>query len=615
MSMSAINFQLSSDDIDHIWATVSCFIEQQMLMRKGVCILGLGTFTFCLHKLRPTFVLSEKLSHSYGFKQKKLQCSDVPVVSLNFSALSVESPYERDIVQACVRQTVLLLLHAANTRHSVAHAFHRIGVLMFQQTRVKMIFYRDFISAVDAAWKLSSTLTSRPESSGRQSSERLNHIQRPTSTSTTVIPRTSAGEHQIKTEPSSSSRQSHEKVGRDNIESFGCAAEIQHSVSSHDRSAASEIVNVTDEQKTSNTDRVEKLSQTQEDTMSIKRFSETGVKMTCSDHRRAGQELCYVCMQRAQRNIPLYVSDEKRKAEREQERVLMLNQHQKDQEYFHKEEMDRLQKREDGRQVAAFNLAVAEAQRDRKTSSRSHGSYIFAGRSCTPNRLLQLRCYMQELTHETDRRREQQTQEKRPQQDKLFGLQRWEEMALKQSQELHDKHQMSSMYRKALDTQSEDKRAEINAHHADLRPVFGLMDGDPAAIAEQRRRAQKIAEELKTTNISRRRDALMKRLNEQKREREIIQTDQKLMLEERIRHCEKVQRVQADCERNWQHSVSLKHQRDREETDFRRFCGETLTDQLKKYERCSRCKRTTANHGQSNIFRDTHFSSGSRFVL
>nr|XP_055062329.1 coiled-coil domain-containing protein 81-like isoform X3 [Misgurnus anguillicaudatus] len=566
MSMSAINFQLSSDDIDHIWATVSCFIEQQMLMRKGVCILGLGTFTFCLHKLRPTFVLSEKLSHSYGFKQKKLQCSDVPVVSLNFSALSVESPYERDIVQACVRQTVLLLLHAANTRHSVAHAFHRIGVLMFQQTRVKMIFYRDFISAVDAAWKLSSTLTSRPESSGRQSSERLNHIQRPTSTSTTVIPRTSAGEHQIKTEPSSSSRQSHEKVGRDNIESFGCAAEIQHSVSSHDRSAASEIVNVTDEQKTSNTDRVEKLSQTQEDTMSIKRFSETGVKMTCSDHRRAGQ-------------------------------------------------MDRLQKREDGRQVAAFNLAVAEAQRDRKTSSRSHGSYIFAGRSCTPNRLLQLRCYMQELTHETDRRREQQTQEKRPQQDKLFGLQRWEEMALKQSQELHDKHQMSSMYRKALDTQSEDKRAEINAHHADLRPVFGLMDGDPAAIAEQRRRAQKIAEELKTTNISRRRDALMKRLNEQKREREIIQTDQKLMLEERIRHCEKVQRVQADCERNWQHSVSLKHQRDREETDFRRFCGETLTDQLKKYERCSRCKRTTANHGQSNIFRDTHFSSGSRFVL
>ncbi|XP_055062329.2 coiled-coil domain-containing protein 81 isoform X3 [Misgurnus anguillicaudatus] len=566
MSMSAINFQLSSDDIDHIWATVSCFIEQQMLMRKGVCILGLGTFTFCLHKLRPTFVLSEKLSHSYGFKQKKLQCSDVPVVSLNFSALSVESPYEREIVQACVRQTVLLLLHAANTRHSVAHAFHRIGVLMFQQTRVKMIFYRDFISAVDAAWKLSSTLTSRPESSGRQSSERLNHIQRPTSTSTTVIPRTSAGEHQIKTEPSSSSRQSHEKLGRDNIESFGCAAEIQHSVSSHDRSGASEIVNVTDEQKTSNTDRVEKLSQTQEDTMSIKRFSETGVKMTCSDHRRAGQ-------------------------------------------------MDRLQKREDGRQVAAFNLAVAEAQRDRKTSSRSHGSYIFAGRSCTPNRLLQLRCYMQELTHETDRRREQQTQEKRPQQDKLFGLQRWEEMALKQSQELHDKHQMSSMYRKALDTQSEDKRAEINAHHADLRPVFGLMDGDPAAIAEQRRRAQKIAEELKTTNISRRRDALMKRLNEQKREREIIQTDQKLMLEERIRHCEKVQRVQADCERNWQHSVSLKHQRDREETDFRRFCGETLTDQLKKYERCSRCKRTTANHGQSNIFRDTHFSSGSRFVL
>lgn len=43
------------------------------------------------------------------------------------------------------------------------------------------------------------------------------------------------------------------------------------------------------------------------------------------------------------------------------------------------------------------------------------------------------------------------------------------------------------------------------------------------------------------------------------------------MLEERICHYEKVRNLQAACEKNWQHSVSLRRQRDREELDFRRY--------------------------------------------
>lgn len=54
------------------------------------------------------------------------------------------------------------------------------------------------------------------------------------------------------------------------------------------------------------------------------------------------QELCYVCMQRAQRNVPLYQSDERRKTEQEQEQVLMLYEHQKDQQYFQKVEVPKL---------------------------------------------------------------------------------------------------------------------------------------------------------------------------------------------------------------------------------------------------------------------------------
>ncbi len=47
------------------------------------------------------------------------------------------------------------------------------------------------------------------------------------------------------------------------------------------------------------------------------------------------QELCYVCMQRAQRNLALSRSDER-------SRVLMLPEHQRDLQYFQKEEVPKL---------------------------------------------------------------------------------------------------------------------------------------------------------------------------------------------------------------------------------------------------------------------------------
>lgn len=57
--------------------------------------------------------------------------------------------------------------------------------------------------------------------------------------------------------------------------------------------------------------------------------------------------------------------------------------------------------------------------------------------------------------------------------------------------------------------------------------MFGLMDCNPAALAEQRRRAQNISEALINTANDKRRKVLEKRLNEQKTEREIMQRDHK----------------------------------------------------------------------------------------
>uniref|UniRef100_A0A671RLI5 Coiled-coil domain containing 81 n=1 Tax=Sinocyclocheilus anshuiensis TaxID=1608454 RepID=A0A671RLI5_9TELE len=380
-------------DIYHIWSLVSCFIKQQMFMRKGVYIFGLGTFTFCQQKLnfgnkhiliqRPVFILAEKLSHYYGFKQIKPQATDVPVGPLNFSALSAEGPFQRDAVERCVRETLHLLLRAAATRPSVSHAFPGIGVLTFRQSRVKMLFCRDFISALDGTGKLSSASAS------------VSHSERDFSV----------------------------------FEPAGiCLIRLLKS------SAA-----------------------------------DASLDRACRDHRRAGQELCYVCMQRAQRTLPLYQSDESR-AEREQERVLMLQEHQKDLKYFQREEVP-------------------------------------------------------EHTH-------------------------------------------------LLNT---DRRCSEISPRFDARPMFGLMDSSPAALAEQRRRAQNISEELMNTANQRRRETLEK--------------------------LTKPANNQSFCNPDDVSAVSF------------RFGGQTLTEQLGKYERCSQCKRSTANRGESNVFRDTSYVTGARLML
>uniref|UniRef100_A0A672L002 CCDC81 HU domain-containing protein n=1 Tax=Sinocyclocheilus grahami TaxID=75366 RepID=A0A672L002_SINGR len=436
-------------DIDHIWSLVSCFIKQQMFMRKGVYIFGLGTFTFCQQKLnlgnkhiliqRPVFILAEKLSHYYGFKQIKPQATDVPVGPLNFSALSAEGPFQRDTVERCVRETLHLLLRAAATRPSVSHAFPGIGVLTFRQSRVKMLFCRDFISALDGTGKLSSASASRPESRNSRESERSCNVPRPATFSGATLPRISAGEalrKQLQTDEDDDDDEC--SISRTNLRLSLCH---EH------RGVSLSIATVKSSAADASLDRA------------------------CRDHRRAGQELCYVCMQRAQRNLPLFQSDESR-AEREQERVLMLQEHQKDLQYFQKEEVP-------------------------------------------------------EHTH--------------------------------------------------ILNQTSINPKEKNEF---------LLSGPDVHVSQI------------TVGWFEWNECLFRR-----------------MLDERIRRYEKLRLLRAACEESWHRSADLKHQRDREELNSRRYRNKLMIKQLGKYERCSQCKRSTANRGESNVFRDTDYVTGARLML
>ena len=56
-------------------------------------------------------------------------------------------------------------------------------------------------------------------------------------------------------------------------------------------------------------------------------------------HTNAGQELCYLCHQRARRNIPISFAEERKRREQEEDQLFQKYQHMKDQEAIIQEQV------------------------------------------------------------------------------------------------------------------------------------------------------------------------------------------------------------------------------------------------------------------------------------
>ena len=82
----------------------------------------------------------------------------IPVVQLNFSALSFDSPFDRDTVEACVREVLGALQRSVSVKRNVEFSFTGIGRLQIRDSRVKMKFYKDFINNMDGSGKLVEAL-------------------------------------------------------------------------------------------------------------------------------------------------------------------------------------------------------------------------------------------------------------------------------------------------------------------------------------------------------------------------------------------------------------------------------------------------------------------------
>merc|ERR1711881_492698 len=173
--------------------------------------------------------------------------------------------------------------------------------------------------------------------------------------------------------------------------------------------------------------------------------------------RKAGQELCYLCMQRSMRNIPVSFEEERHRKELEQDALLQQYQQMKDQEAIIMEQAQDNSIRQSNQKIAAFNLGVAEGVREeaRKRQTEFVKSYVFQNRPLTPLRFYKQEKYSSALENQVKLRTERETRKKHDKefQERLEQVQLAEDLAAQREQFLRTKADQIAQYQRALSAQ------------------------------------------------------------------------------------------------------------------------------------------------------------------
>ena len=78
----------------------------------------------------------------------------IPVVPLNFTAISNEVALRREIAESAVKEVILALSHSLAANKSVEMELVGIGKLLFIDKKVQMKFYKEFVGILDSSGEM-----------------------------------------------------------------------------------------------------------------------------------------------------------------------------------------------------------------------------------------------------------------------------------------------------------------------------------------------------------------------------------------------------------------------------------------------------------------------------
>ncbi|XP_028409900.1 coiled-coil domain-containing protein 81-like [Dendronephthya gigantea] len=672
--------KFSEEDVAAVWEIVSRFVEKQMASQKGVNIPGLGSFTFSQRNLdtgngrtsvmqRPVFQLAEKFAQTHGLNYTKHYVTgQIPIIPLNFTAIASELPYPREIVESCIKEVLQAVSRSLHVRRNVEFIFTGIGCLSIRDARAKMKFYKEFIRSMDHTGELVNALRNRPDTTDSVFTE---VSFRPDTGNTVILPRININAEDKREEENTGNTPPESRNSRKFIANNGDDNPVLAPIEElkYDERLATPVSAVLTPPKTptrakllaseskqspvipDNPNEVPHRPQSSPHSIRLRQLSRlsrsrngspaqgqgqtsppksSGEKIKkvvvkspeskCCHSNKAGQELCYLCHQRSRKNIPIYLAEENKRCEQDDDRCLQQYQHTKDLNAVLREQANQLTNRKINQETAAFNLGVAEAIKEKKNTRplEFHRSFLFRNRALTPPYSFKQAEYSSQLQKQVEEKNQFALKEKSDQefQDRLEQVKLAEELAQQREQYLRDKKFDEDHYRDALNAQLQFKSLPLPVAEPDsAEPIFGKNDGTPEKFREKRERARKLYHDQLAMVADRKRAAILHDITAQSEESEMLDKIKKELQLDRAEHFYESLKTRRDLEKSWAENLRRKQEREHEEILRLRSPGVLIQEQCDKYHRCEQCGRRPWNCGESNIWRESRYISGSRLIV
>jgi len=338
-------------------------------------------------------------------------------------------------------------------------------------------------------------------------------------------------------------------------------------------------------------------------------------------HGKTGHDdLCYLCMQRSSRNVPVRFSEERARKEAEQTALLQQYQQMKDAEAILAEKEKNNEHRQLNRKIAAYNLGVAEGLRDEKVkrSTEFKKSYVLRDRPLTPAPKYGQRDYGVALETQVKIKNARQTRatHDRKFQEKLEQAQLAEDLANQREQFLRNKAEQVVKYQQALSAQVKNKPLPMPKMEPDSNgPIFGRHDATNLKLLEKKQRAQSTLNAQLSMVAEQKQKSASVHANKLREESDMLKRTKEELIADRVGYHKRSMALRKSLEDNWHDHHESKLAKLRDERKALRTPGLLLLQQTEHYKRCNQCQRKTTTCGESNIWRDSRYIPGSRLIV
>lgn len=145
--------------------------------------------------------------------------------------------------------------------------------------------------------------------------------------------------------------------------------------------------------------------------------------------------------------------------------------------------------------------------------------------------------------------------------------------------------------------------------------VFGKHDMNNEKMAEKRRKAYDLFKEQQDLVAQKKREEILKRLQEQREEEDILQATKNELMGDRSYKYKRRFDKRKDLEEDWSKAAMSKKEKEMEDRLHALSPSLLLHEQCDKYSRCRQCKRKMKNCGESNIWSESRYIPGSRLMV